>query len=291
VLNVSNVTITGNLTVSGTTVSVNVESVTIADNILILNSNVTSTPTENAGIEVERGTSSNVSIRWNESTDKWELTTDGSTFSEINGTATESLSWASPITVTLSGDLTGSVSFDGSENVTLSATVANDSHNHTSASLTFSLEDATDVSFSGTANGDFLRYNGSNWVNDPVNLATDTIGDYVAKLAAGTGVTITNNSGEGATPNISFSGSINDLSDLTITSAQNGQILEYDGTAWVNTVRPSSEPIGHENKADSVISFDEGSRSLHGIKILQQLMFIGMKMIIRHTSLRTKDMV
>ncbi len=255
-----NVTITGNLTVSGTTVSVNVESVTIADNILILNSNVTSTPTENAGIEVERGTSSNVSIRWNESTDKWELTTDGSTFSEINGTATESLSWASPITVTLSGDLTGSVSFDGSENVTLSATVANDSHNHTSASLTFSLEDATDVSFSGTANGDFLRYNGSNWVNDPVNLATDTIGDYVAKLAAGTGVTITNNSGEGATPNISFSGSINDLSDLTITSAQNGQILEYDGTAWVNTVRPSSEPIGHENKADSVISFDEGSR-------------------------------
>ena len=128
------ITISGNLTVSGTTVSVNVESVTVADNILILNSNVTGSPTENAGIEIERGTSSNVSIRWNESSDKWEFTTDGTTYNEINGTATEALSWSSPITLTLSGDLTGSVSFDGSENITLSATVANDSHSHTSAS-------------------------------------------------------------------------------------------------------------------------------------------------------------
>jgi hypothetical protein len=254
------VTITGNLTVSGTTVSVNVETVTVADNILILNSNVTGVPTENAGIEIERGTSSNVSIRWNESSDKWEFTTDGSTYNEINGTATESLSWASPITVTLSGDLTGSVSFDGSENVTLTATVANDSHSHTASSLTFALEDASDVVLSGTTNGDFLRYNGSNWINDPVNLTTDTVGDYVAKLAAGTGITITNNSGEGATPNISFSGSIDDVSDISITSAQNGQTLIYNGTNWVNTTFPSSEPIGHENKSDSVISFDESSR-------------------------------
>lgn len=256
----SDLTVSGNLIVNGDTVSINVSQILVEDNFLVLNSNVTSSPTLNAGIEVERGSSSNVSIRWNESSDIWEFTTDGTTFKEINGTATESLSWSSPITLNLSGDLTGSVSFDGSENITLTATVVNDSHNHTASSLTFALEDASDVSISGLVNGDFLRYNGSNWINDPVNLTTDTVGDYVAKLAAGTGITITNNSGEGATPNVSFSGSINDLSDLTITSAQNGQILEYDGTAWVNTVRPSSEPIGHENKADSVISFDEGSR-------------------------------
>jgi hypothetical protein len=254
------VTITGNLTVSGTTVSVNVETVTVADNILILNSNVTGAPTENAGIEIERGTSSNVSIRWNESNDKWELTTDGTTYKEINGTATEALSWASPITLSISGDVTGSVSFDGSENVSLSATVVNDSHTHNASSLTFALEDASDVSFSGVSDGDFLRYNGSNWINDPVNLATDTVGDYVAKLAAGTGITITNNSGEGATPNISFSGSIDSVSDVVITSAANGQLLEYNGTNWVNAVRPSSEPIGHEDKSDSVISFNESTR-------------------------------
>lgn len=78
-----NVTISGNLTVSGTTVSVNVETVTVADNILILNSNVTGSPTENAGIEVERGTFNNVSIRWNETSDKWEISNDGSTYGAI----------------------------------------------------------------------------------------------------------------------------------------------------------------------------------------------------------------
>ena len=38
-------------------------------------------------------------------------------------------------TITLGGDLSGSVSFDGSENVTLTATVADDSHNHTIANI------------------------------------------------------------------------------------------------------------------------------------------------------------
>ena len=54
---------------------------------------------------------------------------------------------------------------------------------------------------------------------------------------------------------------LDNVSDVVITSAQNGQLLEFDGTNWVNAVRPSSEPIGHENKADSVISFNEGTRT------------------------------
>lgn len=79
----TNITIDGNLTVNGTTTTVNSEIVTIADNFIVLNSNVTGTPTENAGIEVERGTSTNVSIRWNETTDKWQITEDGTTFYDI----------------------------------------------------------------------------------------------------------------------------------------------------------------------------------------------------------------
>ena len=42
--------IDGNLTVSGTTTTVESETVTIADNILLVNSNVTGTPSENGGI-------------------------------------------------------------------------------------------------------------------------------------------------------------------------------------------------------------------------------------------------
>jgi hypothetical protein len=82
-----NLIVAGNLTVSGTTTSVNTETLTIDDNIIILNNNEAGTPSQNAGIEVERGTSTNVLIRWNETSDKWEITNDGSTYGSIITTA------------------------------------------------------------------------------------------------------------------------------------------------------------------------------------------------------------
>jgi hypothetical protein len=51
------------------------------------------------------------------------------------------------------------------------------------------------------------------------------------------------------------------LTDVVISTPANGQFLEFDGTNWVNKVSPSNEPMGHENKADSVISFNEGTRT------------------------------
>ena len=81
-----NLTVTGNLTVSGTTTSINTETLTVDDNIIILNNNVTSAPSENAGIEIERGTSANVSVRWNETSDKWQVTNDGTNYGDIVST-------------------------------------------------------------------------------------------------------------------------------------------------------------------------------------------------------------
>jgi hypothetical protein len=77
--------VSGDLTVNGTTTTVNTETVNIADNIITLNSNYAgSSPTENAGIEVERGTvDNNVVLRWNETLDTWEATRDGVTYFEI----------------------------------------------------------------------------------------------------------------------------------------------------------------------------------------------------------------
>jgi hypothetical protein len=83
----NDLTVSGNLTVSGTTTSINTATLNVADNIVILNNDVTGTPTENAGIEVERGTSANVLVRWNETTDKWEATNDGTTYGNIVTTA------------------------------------------------------------------------------------------------------------------------------------------------------------------------------------------------------------
>ena len=74
------VIIRGNLQVDGTTTTVNSATLNVADNIIVLNKDVTGTPSENAGLEVERGSATNVKFRWNESTDKWQFTEDGTTF-------------------------------------------------------------------------------------------------------------------------------------------------------------------------------------------------------------------
>ena len=79
----NDIVIRGDLTVQGSTTTVNTETVTIQDNIIVLNSNSAGNPTENAGIEVERGNSANVLVRWNESSDRWQFTNNGSTYYNI----------------------------------------------------------------------------------------------------------------------------------------------------------------------------------------------------------------
>jgi hypothetical protein len=86
-----NATITGNLTVQGTTTSIDSNTVNIGDNIIVLNSDETGAPSQNAGIEIERGTSTNTLVRWNETSDIWEFTNDGSTYYPI-ATDTDDLS-------------------------------------------------------------------------------------------------------------------------------------------------------------------------------------------------------
>ena len=66
-----NLGVTGNLTVSGSVTTLNTETLLVEDNQITLNSNVTGTPSADAGIEVERGDSTNASLIWDESADKW----------------------------------------------------------------------------------------------------------------------------------------------------------------------------------------------------------------------------
>jgi hypothetical protein len=80
-------TVGGNLTVNGTTTSVNSTVVNVKDEMITLNFGETGTgvtpSTRRAGIQVARGTSASVSIQWNEQTDQWELTNDGNNYSPI----------------------------------------------------------------------------------------------------------------------------------------------------------------------------------------------------------------
>ena len=68
-----NVIISGNLTVSGTTTTVNTETINLADNLILLNSNHTGTPSQDGGIEINRGDSANKSFVWDETNNRWTI--------------------------------------------------------------------------------------------------------------------------------------------------------------------------------------------------------------------------
>jgi hypothetical protein len=65
------------------------------------------------------------------------------------------------------------------------------------------LDELHNVSASAPASGDFLKYDGTKWVNDPINLGTDTVGNYMSDVSASTGISISHTPGEGSTATIS----------------------------------------------------------------------------------------
>ena len=75
------VNINGNLNVQGTLTAINKTEIDISDNTLVLNSNVTTgTPSQDAAIQVKRGSANTVGIVWSEGNQDWTLTNDGNNY-------------------------------------------------------------------------------------------------------------------------------------------------------------------------------------------------------------------
>ena len=79
----NSLTVMGDLTVEGNVTTLNTATLEVEDNIILLNRGVTSAPTLDAGLAVERGTSANVEIKWNETSDLWTLTNDGTNYHSV----------------------------------------------------------------------------------------------------------------------------------------------------------------------------------------------------------------
>lgn len=73
--NTRNLVVSGNLTVEGTTTTIDSNTVNIGDNILVLNADETGAASQDAGIEIERGTDDNKKFYWDETNNIWR--TDG----------------------------------------------------------------------------------------------------------------------------------------------------------------------------------------------------------------------
>ena len=95
-VNFNDVTLAGNLIVNGTTTTVNSNTVDIGDSIITLNADEAGTPSQNAGIEIERGTSANKTLVWDETADKWTVGSETFVASAFEGN--------------LTGNVTGTVS-------------------------------------------------------------------------------------------------------------------------------------------------------------------------------------
>lgn len=118
-----NLTVTGTLTVQGTTTTIESNTLTVGDNIIVLNNDVTGTPSQDAGIEIERGSSDNALIGWKEDGDIFEFKVGSSagsigTVANITASGNLSVDGTSNLDDT---DIDGTLVVDGS-NISLDST-------------------------------------------------------------------------------------------------------------------------------------------------------------------------
>ena len=124
-------------------------------------------------------------------------------------TATSAGKWTTARTLTLSGDLSGSVSIDGSANVVIAAAVVDDSHNHVIANIDQFTENVQDivgamVNAPNIENGIALSYDDT---NGKINA---DVGDFTITL-------------NGA---VTGSGTVNNLGNVTISTTGGGADLD-----------------------------------------------------------------
>jgi hypothetical protein len=210
----SNLIITGNLTVNGTTTTVNSNTIAVGDNIIVLNNDEAGSPSQDAGIEIERGTSTNVSLLWDETADRWTFTNDGSTFYNIP-LSTEYNNYVHP-------NHTGDVTSTGDGTTAIAAGVIVDGDINASAAIAITKLAASTIS--GISLGNNL--NAVTFNNGGTGDASGTT------YNGGTARTISYNTVGAAAADHTHS--LDDLTDVVITSPVTDSLLQYNGTNWID---------------------------------------------------------
>ena len=228
----STVVIPGDLRVDGTTTQVNSNEVNIGDAIITLNADETGAPSQNAGFEVERGTSTNVSLVWDEAADRWDFgaaydVRANAFIGNLEGTADDASKWATARTITLGGDASGSVSIDGSANVTLT------------------------VSVDGVA-------------ANSVALGTDTTGDYVAGITGSGAISVSGSGGEGSTPAISVADSTASVRGV-VELATSAEAITGTDTARAVTPKAASDLVNDRLSVQKVNDLIPAGTPIHGV--------------------------
>jgi hypothetical protein len=117
----------GNLTVNGNTTIINSNTIASGDAIIVLNSDLPSNqaPSQDMGLEMNRGSSANVHMLWKEGTDYFEFGDENSALQEVragtfNGTTlTDGTATLTGGDLSTTGDVTFGTLTDGGESITV----------------------------------------------------------------------------------------------------------------------------------------------------------------------------
>ena len=194
-------TVGGNLIVNGTTTQIDSTTLNIGDNIINLNG----TGTTNGGIYVRDAAGGNTvtgSMLWDTTNDKWIAGPLGSELGILRTGGDGVVSGSSQITyASISSIPAGIVSGSSQTIANLPTGTVSGSSQITAASTTgFATGVKTQLDANTVVSGSG-QINVASTTGD-IALGTRTSGNYVASLVAGTNITLSNNSGEGATPTI-----------------------------------------------------------------------------------------
>jgi len=197
------VVISGDLIVSGTTTTLNTENLSIADNLMLLNSGETGAGVSNltAGFLVDRGTSSAVTLCFDESTFTIRV---GETVSTIDD---NTIDLTNTVALTARDDsmVDSAITYwNGNRLYTSSITIVGGNI------VTSGLVDGVDVSVLSTT----------------VSTLSDTV--------TGINNSLTSHTNDTDNPH---STSVVNLTDTTINSASNGDLLTYSGGQWINSTK------------------------------------------------------
>lgn len=99
------------------------------------------------------------------------------------------------------------------------------------------LDSLTDVTITSAASGDFLKYNGSAWINDPIDLGTDTTGNYMSGISGTSPVSVSHTPGEGSSATVSLASGYGDTQNPYASKTANYVLAAPNGVAGVPTFR------------------------------------------------------
>lgn len=99
------------------------------------------------------------------------------------------------------------------------------------------LDDLSDVTIASPVSGDFIKYNGSLWVADAIDLGTDTTGNYMSGISGTSPVSVSHTPSEGSSATVSLDSAYGDTLNPYGSKTANYFLASPNGSAGTPSFR------------------------------------------------------